>query len=45
MSIEGTINLGGEEQYGFKLLGFLGGIIVLAITCFIDDVKGDDTKF
>ena len=40
MSIEGTINLGGEEQYGFKLLGFLGGIIVLAITCFIDDVKG-----
>lgn len=40
MSIEHTIDLGGEGQYGFKLVGFLGGIIVLAITCFIDDVKG-----
>lgn len=40
MSIENTIDLGGAEQYGFKLLGFLIGILVLAITCFIDDVKG-----
>ena len=35
MSIENTINLGGKEQYGIKLLGFLGGIIILAITCLI----------
>ena len=40
MSIEHTIDLGGNEQYGLKLLGFLGGIIVLAITCFLDDMKG-----
>lgn len=40
MSIEGTINLFGEEQYWIKLLGFLFGIIVLGITCFIDDTKG-----
>jgi len=40
MSIEGTVSLAGEEQNGFKLLGFLCGIIVLAITCFIDDYKG-----
>ena len=40
MSIEGTISLVGEEQNGVKLLGFLGGIVVLAITCFIDDYRG-----
>ena len=40
MSIEGTINLIGPEQYGFKLLGFLIGIIILGITCFLDDLKG-----
>ena len=40
MSIENTINLGGNEQYGIKLLGFFVGIIILAITCFIDDTKG-----
>lgn len=40
MSIEGTFNLFGQEEYGIKLLGFLGGIIVLAITCIIDDSKG-----
>ena len=34
------MNLFGEEQYGVKLLGFLCGIIVLGITCFIDDSKG-----
>lgn len=40
MSIEGTVELFGEEQYGAKLLGFLSGIVVLGITCFIDDSKG-----
>lgn len=40
MSIEGTINLFGEEQYYLKLIGFFIGIIILGITCFIDDVKG-----
>lgn len=40
MSIEGTLNLFGEEQYGVKLLGFLCGIIILGITCFVDDSKG-----
>lgn len=40
MSIEGTIDLMGEEQYYLKLIGFFIGIIILGITCFIDDVKG-----
>ena len=40
MSIEGTISLWGEEQYGIKILGFLCGIAVLGVTCFIDDHKG-----
>jgi len=40
MQIEGTINLFGEENYGIKMIGFLVGIIVLGIVCFIDDVKG-----
>ena len=40
MSIEGKINLFGVEEYGTKLLGFLCGILVLGITCFIDDSKG-----
>ena len=40
MSIENTINVGWNEQYGIKLLGFFVGIIILAITCFIDDTKG-----
>ena len=40
MSLEGTISLFGEENNGVKLLGFLGGIVVLTITCFIDDCKG-----
>lgn len=39
MSIEGTINLFGTEEYGKKLLGMLLGIIVITITCVIDDVK------
>ena len=40
MCIEGTINLTGEEQYYKKLMGFFIGIVILAITCFVDDVKG-----
>lgn len=40
MNLEHTINLIGTEQYGFKLLGFLCGILIVALTCFLDDVKG-----
>lgn len=40
MIIENKINLQGEEIYGFKLIGFLLGIIILVIFCYIDDVKG-----
>ncbi len=40
MTIEGTFELLGAEQNGFKLIGFLCGIIVLGITCFIDDYRG-----
>lgn len=40
MNLEHTINLSGTEQYGFKLLGFLCGILIIALTCFLDDVKG-----
>ena len=38
MSIEQNINLFGPEQYGKKLLGMFLGIIVLSITCIIDDI-------
>lgn len=40
MNWEQTINLFGEEQYLMKLFGFLLGIIILGIVCFIDDSKG-----
>ena len=40
MSIEGTINIFGEEQYGKKLLGITIGTIILGIFCFIDDKRG-----
>ncbi len=40
MTIENTISLWGAEQYGIKLLGFFVGILVLGITCFIDDHRG-----
>lgn len=40
MGIEGSLNLNGEEQYYIKLIGFFLGALVIAITCFIDDVKG-----
>ena len=41
MSFEESINIFDEENmYWLKLLGFLIGIIVLGITCYIDDSKG-----
>lgn len=40
MSLEKTLALDGYDNYGFKLLGFFLGIIVLSIFCFIDDLKG-----
>lgn len=39
MSLENTVNLSGIDKYGMKLLGMLLGIIVLSITCIIDDIK------
>ena len=39
MSMENTINLFGAESYGMKLLGMFLGIVVLSITCIIDDIK------
>lgn len=39
MNIEGSIDLFGKQQYGLKLLGMLLGIIVIAITGIIDDIK------
>lgn len=40
MNLEHSVNLFGPEQYWLKLLGFLIGIIILGITCFVDDSKG-----
>lgn len=40
MNYERTINLFGPENYYIKLIGFFLGILVLGITCFVDDVKG-----
>lgn len=39
MSIEGNLELGGEENYKMKLLGLLLGIIVLSIFALLDDIK------
>ena len=39
-SLEGNLNIFGPENYIIKLLGFLGGMIVLATFCYFDDVKG-----
>ena len=39
MSMESTISLNGTEKYGMKLLGMFLGIVVLSITCIIDDIK------
>ena len=41
MSLEGSINIFNvDNNYWLKLVGFLIGIIVLGVTCFIDDSKG-----
>ena len=40
MNLENTLTLGGYDNYGYKLLGFLLGAIVLSVFCFIDDWKG-----
>ena len=40
MNFENTINLFGAENYYIKLIGFFIGILVLGITCYVDDVKG-----
>ena len=37
-SIEGNINIKEDNLY-IKLLGILGGMLVLGIVCYIDDVK------
>ena len=39
MSIEGSLDLFTEQEYGKKLLGVLLGIVVIAITGIIDDIK------
>ena len=38
MSIEQNIDLFGPEQYGKKLLGMFLGIVVISVTCIIDDI-------
>jgi len=40
LSIEGNLNIFGPENYIVKLLGFIGGILILSTFCFFDDVKG-----
>lgn len=40
MNYENKIDFFGIENYYIKIIGFFIGIIVLGITCFIDDVKG-----
>lgn len=40
MNFEESINLFGPENYAIKLIGFFIGIVVLGITCFVDDAKG-----
>ena len=39
-SIEGNLNIFGTENYILKLLGFLGGMVILGAFCYFDDVKG-----
>lgn len=41
LSIEdpNKLNLFGEEQYFYKIIGIFLGILILGITCFIDDTK------
>ena len=39
-SFEGNLNIFGEENYFVKLLGFLGGTVVISAFCYFDDTKG-----
>ena len=39
MSIEGSIDLFAEQEYGKKLLGVLLGIVAIAVTGVLDDTK------
>ena len=39
MTLENKIDLS-AENYNFKLLGFAAGGLIIAIVCFIDDIKG-----
>ena len=39
VTIEGSVNIFGEEQYFQKLIGILIGIIVITITGILDDTK------
>lgn len=39
MSMEGSINLFGWQEYGHKLIGMFLGIIVITITGILDDTK------
>ena len=38
MSMEGTISLGGTDNYGMQLLGMFLGILIISITCVFDDI-------
>ncbi len=40
MNLEGSLVLTGQDSYGFKLIGFFLGALILSIFCFIDDYKG-----
>ncbi len=40
MNLEHKINLFGEEQYATKLIGMFLGVVVITITCVIDDIIG-----
>lgn len=39
MSMEGTINITGPDNYYIKLIGFFVGSIILTAFCFVDDWK------
>ncbi len=39
MQIENKVDFWGEENYFIKVSGFFIGIIILALTCYIDDIK------
>ena len=39
MNIENSINLFGIQKYWEKLLGFLGGILIISAFCVVDDTK------